>query len=150
MDLEKLYTYNDKGEIICNYELNDDDTFKSVLVMPVDLEKPTIATKDPFAIKVNHTKLINGEIVQPEPPKPTDAELLESAKTSFRAYRSYAFRMGFDIWEKAVLRGREEDSEDIMNWYQDMLDFTDQITKDTTHEDYPEVPQEIKYYLKVE
>src|SRR5690554_655980 len=147
MDLEKMFKYNDKGEIICNYELNADNTFKSVLVMPVDLDKPTIATKDPFSIKVNHTKLINGEIVQLEPPKPTDKELLESAKTAFRAYRSYAFRFGFDIWEKAVLRGREEDSEDIMNWYQDMLDFPELITKNTTKEDYPEVPQEIKYYL---
>lgn len=45
----------------------------------------------------------------------------------------------FDKWEKGVLRGREEDSEDIMNWYQDLLDL-----KESTFEN---IPERIQYYL---
>ena len=34
-----------------------------------------------------------------------------------------------------------------MEWYQEMLDFPNQITKDTTFEDYPKIPDKIKKYL---
>lgn len=45
----------------------------------------------------------------------------------------------FDKWEKAVLRGREQDDLSIMNWYYDLLDL-----KETA---FANVPSEIKYYL---
>lgn len=57
------------------------------------------------------------------------------------------FRRDFDIWEKNVLRGREEDNSVIMAWYILMLDFTNKITKDTTPDDYPKIPDKIKKYL---
>ena len=45
----------------------------------------------------------------------------------------------FDLWEKAVLRGREEDSEEIMKWYYDILDL-DEVA-------LYKIPDRIKYYL---
>ena len=73
-------------------------------------------------------------------------DVIERKKHSFRTYRRTIFQ-AFDLWEKAVLRGREEDSEDIMNWYQAMLDFPEQITEATTYQDYPKLPERIKHYL---
>ena len=49
------------------------------------------------------------------------------------------FLEAFDKWEKAVLRGREEDSEDIMFWYRNLLDLKE--------ETFNNVPERIKYYL---
>ena len=45
----------------------------------------------------------------------------------------------FDKWEKAVLRGREVDSEEIMNWYESILDLEESA--------FVNVPQRINYYL---
>lgn len=47
--------------------------------------------------------------------------------------------LAFDKWEKAVLRGREEDSSIIMNWYQDLLDLKESA--------FDEIPDAVKYYL---
>lgn len=47
--------------------------------------------------------------------------------------------VAFDIWEKNVLRGREEDSTDIMQWYQDILDL-----KETA---FDNIPDKITKYL---
>lgn len=135
-----------------NYKLNEDKTFKEWQIYPIDEDLPTLEIDNPKIIKVGKTKLINGEIVQPEIPKSskaTDEEMLLLKQNIFRGFRKKCF-IAFDIWEKAVLRGREEDSEDIMNWYQDMLDFPESITKDMTKDDYPEIPEIIKYYLGVE
>lgn len=74
---------------------------------------------------------------------PTD---LEIAKERFRQRRKNLYR-AFDIWEKAVLRGREEDSQEVINWYYSMLDFTDKITEATTPEDYPKTPKVLEKYL---
>lgn len=48
----------------------------------------------------------------------------------------------FDKWEKAVLRGREEDNETIMKWYTDILDLV--------LESYTNIPERILYYLSDE
>lgn len=45
----------------------------------------------------------------------------------------------FDKWEKAVLRERELDDDNIMNWYQDLLDLKESAIKS--------IPLRIKYYL---
>lgn len=45
----------------------------------------------------------------------------------------------FDKWEKAVLRGREDENDSIMLWYYDLLDL-----KETAFEN---VPERIKYYM---
>lgn len=45
----------------------------------------------------------------------------------------------FDKWEKAVLRGREQDDYIIMSWYRDLLDL-----KETA---FDNIPEKIKYYL---
>lgn len=41
------------------------------------------------------------------------------------------------IQKRAVIRGREEDNQEVMDWYQEMLDFTNEITEHTTYKDYP-------------
>lgn len=71
---------------------------------------------------------------------------IRNAKHLFRRDRKLLFK-AFDLWEKAVIRGREEDSQEVMDWYQEMLDFTGLITEDTTFEDYPAVPEILKKYL---
>lgn len=74
------------------------------------------------------------------------ATKLEVAKDMFRQRRELLYK-AFDVWEKAVIRGREQDSQEVMNWYQEMLDFTDLITEETTFSDYPQLPDELKKYL---
>lgn len=78
--------------------------------------------------------------------KITKEELLERRFTHFRKLREQQFK-AFDIWERAVIRGREEDSIDVMNWYQEMLDFPEQVTENTTSDDYPVMPEALKKYL---
>ena len=72
---------------------------------------------------------------------------LEVAKEMFRRRRKY-YLQAFDIWEKNVLRGREQDSQEVLDWYQTMLDFPDSITENTTFQDYPQIPEVLKNYLK--
>lgn len=45
----------------------------------------------------------------------------------------------FDKWEKAVIRGREEDSTEVMQWYQDLLNLKESA--------FENVPERIKYYM---
>lgn len=45
----------------------------------------------------------------------------------------------FDKWEKAVMRGREVDSEEIMSWYKNILDLKESA--------FNNIPDRIKYYL---
>lgn len=45
----------------------------------------------------------------------------------------------FDLWEKAVVRGREEDSDEIMQWYRDILDLKPEA--------FDNIPDRIKYYM---
>jgi len=78
--------------------------------------------------------------------KITKEELLERRFVHFRTLREQQFK-AFDIWERAVIRGREEDSQEVMDWYQNMLDFTNEITEHTTYEDYPQLPNELKKYM---
>lgn len=72
---------------------------------------------------------------------------VEAKKKIFRDSRKY-YLQAFDIWEKNVLRGREQDSQEVLDWYQTMLDFPDSITEDTTFQDYPQIPEVLKNYLK--
>lgn len=45
----------------------------------------------------------------------------------------------FDKWEKAVLRGRETDSVEVMTWYENLLDLLPSA--------FEEIPIEVQYYL---
>ena len=45
----------------------------------------------------------------------------------------------FDLWEKAVLRGRATEDNIIMQWYYDLLDLKEEALDN--------VPEKIKYYL---
>lgn len=62
----------------------------------------------------------------------------EELKDHLRAKRG-SLLTAFDKWEKAVLRGREQDDYMIMSWYRDLLDLKDSA--------FENVPEKIKYYL---
>jgi hypothetical protein len=130
--------------MIINYGLRKDGTFDFWQVYPIVDDLPKLEIDDPRIIVVGKTKLINGKIVQPQS---MDEELKENALNQFRAYRKETLKL-FDIWEKNVLRGREVESEEVMLWYQEMLNFTNLITKDTTPQDYPQTPEAILKYSK--
>lgn len=70
---------------------------------------------------------------------------VEVKKDLFRARRESQFKK-FDIWEKAVLRGREEDSAEVIRWFNEMLTFTDSIDENTTLHMFPQMPEAIKKY----
>lgn len=71
---------------------------------------------------------------------------LEKNKAKFREIRTQLFK-AFDIWEKNVIKGREEDDKDVMNWYEQMLNYPNKITEETTQKHYPKIPDKIKKYL---
>lgn len=71
---------------------------------------------------------------------------LEVKLFSFRNYRKTCF-VAFDLWEKAVLRGREQDDASVVSWYQSMKNFPSLITENTTFDNYPVMPAAIKKYL---
>lgn len=50
-----------------------------------------------------------------------------------------ALLWAFDKWEKAVLRGREQDEEAVMSWYSSLLDLEGSA--------FVNIPTRIKYYL---
>lgn len=56
--------------------------------------------------------------------------------------KRYNLLLAFDKWEKAVLRGRKEDSAIVMNWYQQLLDLNAKAFEEES------IPSEIQYYLK--
>ena len=68
----------------------------------------------------------------------TEAELQEIRLNKLRTQRKPLLE-AFDKWEKAVLRGRELDDEQIMNWFYELLDL-----KQTA---FDNIPENIKYYI---
>ena len=76
----------------------------------------------------------DGEPMVVPSPEPT----AEEVKESLRRQREPLLN-AFDKWEKAVLRGREDDNDEIMAWFYDLKDL-----KETAFEN---VPKEISYYL---
>lgn len=62
----------------------------------------------------------------------------EQIISDLRASRS-SLLDAFDKWEKAVVRGREEDDQFIMNWYQDILDLKSEA--------FNNIPERVAYYL---
>jgi hypothetical protein len=77
--------------------------------------------------------------------KITIEEYKERKLDYFRTYRKELFK-SFDIWEKAVLRGREQDDPTVLNWYQTMLGFT-QVIESNPETPLPTIPDTIKKYL---
>lgn len=50
----------------------------------------------------------------------------------------------YDIYSMKVIRGQLQEDANVEQWYQDMLDFTSQITKDTIESDWPVTPNIIQ------
>jgi len=150
-----LFTYNEDGNIVVNYGLNEDGTFNFYQIYPIEDNLPKLVVSSPeilHTIKLGVTKLVNGKIVNPEPKPLTDEEIVELIRRDFKIYREGAFK-AFDIYKSNVVYGIISETESIrqkiINWYQEMLDFTTLITKNTTRDDYPEIPDKIKKYLGI-
>jgi hypothetical protein len=73
---------------------------------------------------------------------PYSEEELRTQKISrLRLIRNGRLLPAFDKWEKAVIRGRESDDNNIMGWYHDILDLKANAFLDEN------IPNKIKYYL---
>lgn len=83
--------------------------------------------------KGKELKVIDGKVVA-EYHIPTEEETMELLRS-----RRILLLSAFDKWEKAVMRGREEDSESIMTWYYDLLDLKESV--------FADIPERIQYYL---
>lgn len=54
-------------------------------------------------------------------------------------FKRKSYLEAFDKWEKAVLRGREEENDSIMLWYYDLLDLKESA--------FENIPNRVNYYL---
>lgn len=70
----------------------------------------------------------------------TEEEIRENKIKELRSKRKTLLE-AFDKWEKAVLRGRELESDTIMQWYQDILDLKESAFEETN------IPERVKYYM---
>ena len=73
---------------------------------------------------------------------PEKIEQMEKDRLIALRSRREQLLKAFDIWEKAVLRGREIDSTEIMKWYQDIKDLKEEAIMNKEN-----IPERIKYYL---
>lgn len=75
---------------------------------------------------------------------------LEFVFSNFRIERAMQLK-AFDIYKSNVNYGLEEETEEqkqeIISWYNAILDFPDKITVNTVVDDFPKVPKAIKKYL---
>ena len=65
--------------------------------------------------------------------------LYRQFKQEERRYNRERLLGSFDVWEKAVLRGREQDDSAIMVWYQKLLDLDEDA--------FENIPNKIKYFM---
>ena len=89
-----------------------------------------------------NTDEIYVEISEEEYHKTIESFIVETSEEEQQDHlrnQRIALLNAFDKWEKAVLRGREIDSEEIMNWYESILDLEESA--------FVNVPQRINYYL---
>ena len=82
--------------------------------------------------KGKELKVMDGKVIA-EYHVPTE----EETKDYLRKHRQ-PLLLAFDKWEKAVLRGREEDDESVMQWYRDLLDLKESA--------FENVPERVRYY----
>lgn len=72
---------------------------------------------------------------------PFTAEELEERELKRLRVQRKPLLEAFDKWEKAVLRGREEESDADMQWYGKLLDLDETAFEDGN------IPERVKYYL---
>lgn len=115
------YTINESGEQVISpdYEPYPEYTDEEVETLFAAATEQNAMIKD-----------VNGVPTLVAPPAPTADELRARREPLLEA---------FDKWEKAVLRGREQDSVVVMGWYQDLLDLVPSA--------FENIPERIKYYL---
>ncbi len=125
----------------------DENTMK---VIGFDIDKPNIIENRPYILVEDerHMPLVemanSGRELYVKNVEKAEFDLRDIVFSEEEILRDKRFNrepllLAFDKWEKAVLRGREDDDEFIMQWYQDLLDLKDSA--------FETVPDRIKYYL---
>ena len=125
----------------------DENTMK---VIGFDIDKPNIIENRPYILveEERHMPLVemanSGRELYVKNVEKAEFDLRDIVFSEEEILRDKRFNrepllLAFDKWEKAVLRGREDDDEFIMQWYQDLLDLKDSA--------FETVPDRIKYYL---
>lgn len=80
-------------------------------------------------------QIVNGKMVE----RDKTADIYKLNKDLLRAKREPLLE-AFDKWEKAVIRHRENESDSIMAWYEDLLDLKESA--------FINIPERVKYYQK--
>ena len=96
---------------------------------------------DEFQSKINQgynytVDVVNGQVVFSY--QFDEAKILKAKQNKLRNKRKPLLE-AFDLWEKAVLRGREADSAEVMTWYQALLDLKESA--------FDNIPSAVQYYL---
>lgn len=71
--------------------------------------------------------------------KAAEHEYLRQKNINNLRSRREPLLLAFDKWEKAVIRGRENDDESVMSWYRSLLDLQEIA--------FADIPERIRYYL---
>ncbi len=128
--------YNDESKSFAVYSNFESKTSeKEIEVNPNDYIEYQDKIKNGYEVHIN----VEGNKVIFNYTRPKN--YLENQKKERLRNKRATLLTAFDKWEKAVLRGREEDSVSIMTWYQDLKDL-----KETAFEN---IPNRIAYYLKL-
>lgn len=72
-----------------------------------------------------------------------DYDNTENIKSELRIIRESKLHPAFDKWEKAVLRGREVDDANIMNWFYQIQDLIPSAFIESN------IPERIKFYFNI-
>ncbi len=123
-----------------NIVLNEYDRICGITFFPLKDGEKTYEIEEEVEELCNGSYgIVNGKIVWLGLTKEQINKQQEEKLEQLRQQRKPLLE-AFDKWEKAVLRGREEDNQEIMNWYQCLLDLSEDA--------FEKVPDVIEYYLK--
>lgn len=122
-----------------NYFLDKENYVKGYVVTPFNENEPFIEIENLEEITINKTRIINGALDNTSNGNNVYLKLLERQKIHSLRNKRETLLEAFDKWEKAVLRGREEDDAEIMAWYNDLLELKEKA--------FNQIPARVKYYL---
>jgi hypothetical protein len=132
-----------------NYTLNSAGYITSYTLFPIDESKEVIEVES--LPKIGLSRLIGGRIDDSLPSQAFFDAQRNKAVEKFRSQRNKLLEK-YDILRINVINGDIDPgtsrvysaiTQTEKQWRIDMLNFTDEITHETTEEDYPQTPQRI-------
>lgn len=149
-----MKVYNqDKTSILTSYDLEkgylQSDKIK-IGVQPYQPEKQAVYEYTDWVEFPNGGKSRKEKLVSEYMPEQPEKEIYEDIQV-YIPYTEQQYKnilrnkrvnllSAFDKWEKAVLRGRETDDKNIMQWYQSLLKLEETA--------FDSIPERVKYYLQ--